>query len=378
MMLDVYDKLINDDIVNSVDRKFNIEVKNDIIYNQKGSFTCWIFAGINMLRNELSNIFPKERLNFSVNYISFYDRYEKMNLLYDRIISEDFEYSQIKYLLFDYINTCGDFSSFKYLIKKYGIVLEHQMSLIENNYIPNDINELLKEKIISDIEILFNNKNNLNVLKELKEKMMNENCEILCNIFGRPPLDFDAKILNINEKCTPLEFSNKYVDDILDNYINVISLSNKDCNKKYRLDFNVPNLNNTQYLNLDIDTVKKCIVEHLKDGKMVWFGCSYRFMSTSLKNKNGILFSSLYDFKKIGISKISKSIAEKYNFLNYDHAMLFTGVNIVDEKIKSWKVLNSFGIENNYNGYFIMDNDFFDENVFMFALHKKYLPKNLI
>lgn len=378
MILDVYDELINDDIVKCVDRKFNIEVKNDIVYNQKGSFACWIFAGINMLRNELANIFPKERLNFSVNYISFYDRYEKMDLLYNRIISEDFEYTQIKYVLFDYINTCGDFSSFKYLIKKYGIALEHQMPLIENNYIPNDINELLKEKIIGDIEILFNNKNNLNVLKELKEKMMNENYEILCNIFGRPPLDFDLKFLNINEKCTPLEFSNKYVNDILDNYINVISLSSKDYNRKYRLDFNVPNLNNTQYLNLDIDTVKKCIVEHLKDGKMVWFGCSYRFMSASLKNKNGILFSSLYDFKKIGISKVSKSLAEKYNFLNYDHAMLFTGVNIVDEKIKSWKVLNSFGIENNYNGYFIMDNDFFDENVFMFALHKKYLPKNLI
>lgn len=378
MIPDIYDKLVNADIINNVDRKFNIEVKNDVVYNQKNSFLCWAFAGINMLRNELSNIFPKEKLNFSLNYIQFFDRYEKMSLLYDKITSEHFEYSQIKYLLFDYINTCGDFSSFKYLIKKYGIVLEHQMPLVENNYIPNDINELFKEKIISDIEILFKNKNDLNKLKELKNNMMNENYEILCSIFGKPPLNFDSRILNINENYSPVEFSNKYVDDILDNYTNVISLSNKDYNKKYILDFNVPNLNKTQYLNLDLNTIKKCVVNQLKDGKMVWFGCSYRFMSASLKNKNGILYSHLYDFEKIGISKISKSIAEKYNFLNYDHAMLFTGVNIVDEKIKSWKVLNSFGVENNYNGYFTMDNDFFDENVFMFALHKKNLPKDMI
>ena len=378
MSQDVYDELINNDIINNVDRKFSIEVKNDLVYNQKNSFLCWAFAGINMLRNELSNMFPKEELNFSVNYISFFDRYEKMILLYDRIISEDFEYSQIKYLLFDYINTCGDFSSFKYLIKKYGIVLEHQMPIVENNYIPNDINELFKEKIINDIEILFNNKNDLNKLKKLKENMINENYEILCSIFGKPPLNFDSKILNINEKYTPVEFSNKYINDILDNYINVISLSNKDYKKRYILDFNVPNFNKTQYLNLDIDTIKKCVVEQLKDSKMVWFGCSYRFMSASLKNKNGILFNNLYNFEKIGISKISKSISEKYDFLNYDHAMLFTGVNIVDEKIKSWKVLNSFGTENNYNGYFTMDNDFFDENVFMFAIHKKYLPNDLI
>jgi len=104
MKQDIYDELINKDIVKKVDRKFNIQVENDIIYNQKNSFTCWIFAGINILRNELSSIFPKEKLDFSINYISFFDRYEKMNLLYNRIIKEDFKYSEIKYLLLDYIN----------------------------------------------------------------------------------------------------------------------------------------------------------------------------------------------------------------------------------------------------------------------------------
>ena len=378
MTSDIYDKLVNEDIVNTVDRKFSVEVKNDIVYNQKNSFLCWAFAGVNFLRNELSDIFKNEELNFSVNYISFFDRYEKMNLLYDRIIYDNFEYSQIKYLLFDYINTCGDFSSFKYLIKKYGLVLEHQMPIVENNYIANDINGLFKEKIIKDIEILLDNKNNLKELKKIKETMMKENYEILCNVFGKPPLHFDLKKLNINGTCTPLEFSKKYVADILDNYIDVVSLSNKDYNKRYKLDFNVPNLNETEYLNLDINTVKTMVVNQLKNDKMVWFGCSYRFMSSSLKNKNGILYSHLYDFEKIGISKVSKKIAEKYNILYYDHAMLFTGVNIVDEKITSWKVLNSFGSKNNYNGYFAMDNDFFDENVFMFAIHKKYLPEDLI
>lgn len=377
MKQDIYDELINKDIVSKVDRKFNIQVDNDIIYNQKGSFTCWIFAGINMLRNELSSIFSKEKLDFSVNYISFFDRYEKMNLLYDKIIKENFKYNEIKYLLFDYINPCGDFSSFKYLIKKYGIVLNHQMPLVENNYIPNDINELLKEKILGDIEILLNNKDNISKLNDLKKKMMKENYNILCSIFGTPPSTFDSNALNINKKYTPTEFSSEYINEILNNYIEVISLSSKDYNKEYKLDFNVPNFKNTKYLNLDMNTIKNIIIKHLKDGKIVWFGCSYRFMSASLKNKDGILFSNLYDFKKLGISKVSKNLAEKYDFLNYEHAMLFTGVNIVDNEIKSWKVLNSFGKENNYNGYFIMDNNFFDENVFMFALHKKYLLEDL-
>ena len=58
MKLDVYDELIDKNIVNKIDRNFNIEVNNEIVYNQKSSFTCWIFAGINMLKNELSTIFP--------------------------------------------------------------------------------------------------------------------------------------------------------------------------------------------------------------------------------------------------------------------------------------------------------------------------------
>ena len=293
-------------------------------------------------------------------------------MLYDKIIKEDFEYNQIKYILFDYINTCGDFSSFKYLIKKYGIVLESQMPITENNFIPNDINELLKEKIINDIDIILNNKNsnsNIEELYSLKEKMMSENYRILSQIFGKQPINIKIK----DEKITPIEFAKIYINDILEDYIEIISLSTRPYNKNYQLNLNIPNLKNTKYLNLRVSQIKESIVKSIKEGHVVWFGCSYRYMSTSYKNKNGILSNNLYDFKRIGIEKLKKSIAEKYDFLNYDHAMLFTGVNIQDNEVKSWKILNSFGIQNNDKGYFILDDKFFDENVFLFAISKKYL-----
>lgn len=372
MELDIYDKFIDNSVVKSVNKTFNVEINNNKVYDQKGSFTCWIYSAFNMIRNELTNQFKEDKLDFSVNYVSFFDRYEKMNLLYNKLITEDYKDSKIKYLLFDYINPCGDFSSFKYLIKKYGIVLEHQMPMLENNFIPNNINELIKEKIINDIEIISKNKNNI---QELKEKMMLENYQILSSIFGQPPIKFDSKFLGIKEELTPLEFENKYLCNILDNYVEIVSLSNLVYNKKYQLDFNVPNLNKTQYLNLTIDNIKECIVKSLKDGSQVWFGCSYRYMSTSYKNKVGVLYSNLYNFKKLGVSKLNKTIAEKYNFLSYDHAMVFTGVNIVDNRPVAWKVLNSFGIQNNDKGYFTMDNAFFDENVFLFAINKKYLSQ---
>lgn len=371
MKLDIYDECINTNIVRNIDKNFNIEIKNSEVYDQKASLLCWVYAGVNILKNELKCVLGNE-VKFSVNYISFFDRYEKLNILYDKIIKEKFECSSIKYILFDYINTCGDFSSFKYLIKKYGIVLESQMPITENNFIPNDINQLLKEKVINDIDIILNKKNNnynIEELYNLKEKMMLENYRILLEFFGKPPTKIKIKGITI----TPVEFAKTYINDILEDYIDVISLSTKPYNKKYQLNFNVPNLIDTEYLNLRVSKIKESIVKSLKEGHVVWFGCSYRYMSASYKNKNGILFNNLYDFKKVGIEKLKKSIAEKYDFLEYEHAMLFTGVNIEDNEVKSWKALNSFGIQNNDRGYFIMDDEFFNENVFLFAISKKYL-----
>lgn len=372
MQLDIYDECININIIKNINKNFNIEIKDNEVYDQKESLLCWIYAGINMLKNELKYVLGSE-VKFSVNYISFFDRYEKLNRLYDKIIKEDFKCSQIKYILFDYINTYGDFSAFKYLIKKYGIVLESHMPITENNFIPGDINELLKEKVINDIDIILNKKKNNSHIKELynlKDKMMSENYMILSKLFGQPPTKIKVK----EETITPMEFSKTYINDILEDYLEIISLSTRPYNKKYQLNFNVPNLNNTEYLNLRVSQIKEGIVKSLKEGHVVWFGCSYRYMSASYKNTNGILYNNLYDFKKIGIEKLKKTIAEKYDFLNYDHAMLFTGVSTEDNGAKLWKVLNSFGIHNNDKGYFIMDDEFFDENVFLFAIRKKYLP----
>ena len=53
MDLDIYDKLIDNNIVKQLNTNFNVEVKNNKVYDQKGSFICWIYAAINMIKNGL-------------------------------------------------------------------------------------------------------------------------------------------------------------------------------------------------------------------------------------------------------------------------------------------------------------------------------------
>ncbi len=377
-MKDIYDNYINNNIINDINDEFNIDMKKYKIYDQKGSMLCWIYASLNLIKRELANKLniDEEYLDFSVSYISFFDRYEKLSILYDKIIDKDYEINNIKYLLFDFVNPFGSFASFKYLVKKYGMVLEHQMPSNPNLFIPNDINEILKEKVLNDVEMLISAKESKTQddLNKIKEKLLEENYRILSNIFGKPPKMIDLNSLQFNSMTT-LEFKNQYVSDILNQYVNVTSLNALDYNREYELSFNVPNLETTKYLNVNITEIKSAIIKSLKNDCPVWFGCSYRFMSGSVKNKNGILDSLLYRFDKIGVKKLPKDIAEKYGFLNYDHAMIFTGVNMAENKSTKWKVLNTFGKENNRKGYFIMNSNFFDENVFLFAIKKQYFDK---
>jgi len=377
-MKNIYDDCIDNNVINNINDVFSIEMEKYKVYNQKESMTCWIYASINLIKREIATKLKinEEDLDFSVSYISFFDRFEKLNRLYDEIINKDYETKNIKYLLFDFINPFGSFASFKYLVNKYGMVLEHQMPMNSNMFIPNDINVIIKEKVICDIEVLLNAKkiSNQDDLNKMKEKFLEEDYKILTNIFGEPPKVIELDVLNHN-KITTLEFKERYLKEILNQYIDVVSLSTLEYNKEYELNFNVPNLEATKYLNIEIKDVKSSIIKSLKDNYPVWFGCSYRFMSGSVKNKNGILDSLLYRFDKIGVSKLPKNIAEKYDFLNYDHAMIFTGVDISENKPTKWKALNTFGKENNREGYFIMSNNFFDDNVFLFAIKKQYLDE---
>lgn len=370
-MKDIYEEYLNKNIINDINDDFNIDLTEYKVYNQKGSLTCWIYASINLIKRELARNLKiaEEDLDFSVSYISFFDRFEKLNMLYDEIIQKEHENSNIKYLLFDYINPYGSFAAFKYLVNKYGVVLEKQMPSNPNFFLPNDINELLKEKALSDIELLLKAKENMtkDELFKMKEKFLKEDYKILGKIYGVPPKNI---ILPGIDNMTTIEFKDQYVSKILDQYVNVVSLNNYEYQKEYEMSFNVPNLEDTEYLNLELVQIKKAIFKSLQAGYPVWFGCSYRFMSGSVKNKVGILDSNLYEFEKIGIEKLSKNLALKYNFLNYDHAMIFTGV---DEKLKTWKALNTFGEENNRKGYFIVNENFFDENIFLFAIKKEYL-----
>ena len=59
------------------------------------------------------------------------------------------------------------------------------------------------------------------------------------------------------------------------------------------------------------------------------------------------------------------------------HAMLFTGVDVVDGQSRRWRVENSWGDENGKKGFFVMNDSWFDEYMFEIAGRQSYLTPEL-
>lgn len=380
----IYKATFNKSVIDNTKNTFNIELPNVKIYNQDESYSCWIYAYISFIKPSICkklNI-SDEDLDISVNYIHFFDRLEKSNSLYEEIINNNItiEDSMDDDLVNQYIHTCGAFDNAKDIIKKYGIVPENEMPMNRNNFEPLVVDKIFKEKVKKDIfEIL--KLDDINEKNRFKEKCLEENYTLLSKIFGRPPLKFDFKYKDINKKevkyesISPKQFLDICITDNLDDYIFIMNDNSKEFYKQYEYnDFKEIYDNKHFYYNLPLDVIKQSITEQLKNGIPVWFGCDFRAVCGSYTNKPGILDSNLFDLEDVlGIKILPKLEQIKFKSNNYHHAMIIVGAQIKNNIPIRWKVQNSFGKENNQDGYFVMNENYFNEYATMFGINKKYI-----
>jgi bleomycin hydrolase len=59
------------------------------------------------------------------------------------------------------------------------------------------------------------------------------------------------------------------------------------------------------------------------------------------------------------------------------HAMLFTGVDVVGDTTRRWRVENSWGDKNGRKGFYVMNDSWFDEYMFEVAVRREDLPADL-
>ncbi|KRK64020.1 cysteine aminopeptidase [Companilactobacillus tucceti DSM 20183] len=367
---------------------FNIEVPTGKVSNQKRSGRCWLFSALTNLRTEFAMKYNMKDFELSQNYLSFWDRLEKANYFYQNIIeTADLPVSDRKVnLLFTYPN--GDGGQWQYaadLINKYGIIPAYAMPETNASDNTSEFNAVLKKMLRKNgIELRQMVTDNSKDIDKRVEEMLSEVYKLCVYSFGQPPVKFELSLRNDDDKMieessiTPKEFLNKYFTMKLDDYVNIMNSpqKSKEYNQVYTIetDGNIVGGVTEKYLNLPIERLEELSIEQLKANDTVWFGNDV--LNQSQRNQ-GLLFGDLYQFDKLfGTDmKLAKGDALDYRQSEVSHAMVLTGVNLIDSKPNRWKVENSWGEANGEKGYFTADNAWFEDNIYEVVINKKFLTK---
>jgi bleomycin hydrolase len=366
---------------------FNVEVPTGKVSNQKRSGRCWLFSTLTNLRTEFASRYNVKDFELSQNYLSFYDRLEKANYFFQNVIeTADMPLSDRK-VNWLFTSPTGDGGQWQYsanLIKKYGLVPSYAMPETVASENTSEFNATLNNLLRKDgKEIREMIKNNQSTDARVQD-MLADVYRICVYSFGQPPVDFELSIRDDNGKMieessiTPLDFLNNYFSVNLDDYISI--MNSPQTSKKYHQVYTIDTQGNIvggvqeKFLNLPIERLKELSIQQLRANDTVWFGNDVGHQS----DRNlGLLFGDLYQYDQVfGIdTKMSKGDALDYGNAQVSHAMVLTGVNLINDVPNRWKVENSWGSDRGEKGYFTMDDQWFDENVYEVVINKKYLTE---
>lgn len=367
--------------------KFTIDIPTMRCTNQKSSGRCWIFAALNVLRELVAKKCGIDDFELSQNYVAFFDKFEKINFLLEAILElKDVNYDDrtLSHLLSIGVQDGGQWDMFVSIIKKYGLAPKMAMEETFQSSNTRSMNYVINVTIRKFAAFVQKNAKDEKLIEEEKEKVLAKLYEFLCIGFGRPVEKFDfeyvdkEKKYHLDEDLTPKSFMEKYVGNILDDYVSVINAPtlDKPFNEMYTVKYlgNVIGGNEIRYLNLPIEEFKELCLKQLKDNEVVWFGSDCGKFGDRIE---GVWDDKAFDYKTafdLDLD-VNKGDMLDYHISAMNHAMVITGVAFKGENVTKWKIENSWGTDRANAGYYLMSDSWFDRFVFQAVINKKYLSK---
>ena len=334
---------------------YSIDLEHGKVANQKASGRCWMFAALNTFRHRLFNNFKLEEFELSQSYTFFWDKYEKANYFHENILKtagEPVTSRNVAFLLQTPQQDGGQWDMIVSIFKKYGVVPKSVMPESFSSSASSDLNKYLNKKLRQDAKVLRDlvaRGASEEEINETRKQLMQEVYDLLSVTLGTPPETFDFEYRDKDKEfhrhlnLTPQSFFEQFVGLNLDDYVSIINspTTDKPFNRSYTVDMlgNVVG-NQVRYLNLDMATFKELAIRQLEQGESVWFGCD---VGQSSNRSNGRLALNNFDLK--GLTGIDYSLTKgerlEYGDSLMTHAMVLTGVNLVDGKPNRWKVEKS-------------------------------------
>jgi|TARA_B000000557_G_scaffold148689_1_gene120765 bleomycin hydrolase len=379
------------DLVQEVDFTFSTKLDDWKATNQKSSGRCWLFATLNLFRPGTMKKMNVKEFEFSQAHIHFWDKFERSNHFLEAIIETSdraVDDRTIHFLLSDPIGDGGQWNMAMNLIRKHGLVPKSAYPESNSSSSTRWMNSILKDILrstASEIREIIGSGGTVEDARTHKESRMKDIWRVLCIHLGTPPESFDwqwrdkDKEFHRRGKITPQEFAEEFVDIDWEDYVCIVNDPRNEYYRTYTVEYlqNVAGGPPVVYLNVPSDEMKSITQKILEDGLPVWMGCD---VGKQMDRKRGLWDANLFETNELyGVDYgMSKADRLRYGQTMMTHAMLFTGVDVVDGKPRRWRVENSWGDDSGEKGFYTMNDSWYDEHMFEIATARKYLSEKML
>ena len=375
---------INAENAAMIDTHFSDRVKTKGITDQQSSGRCWLFTGLNVLRAKMIDKYDLPKMEFSQNYLFFYDQLEKANLFLQGVIDTKdlpFEDRKVDWLFSNPLSDGGQFTGVSNLIVKYGLVPSDAMPETYQSNNTSNMASLLKLKLREyglDLREAASAGTSAKKLQAMKVNQLSEVYRMLVLCLGEPVKEFDYE----GKTYTPKSFYDEFLgEDLENNYVMIMNDPCREYGKVYEIDYDrhVYDGHNWLYINLPVEKIKEMAIASIKDNTAMYFSCD---VGKFIDRKKGVLDIANFDYESLmGVTfGMDKKERVQTHASGSSHAMTLIAVDVCEETGKpvKWMVENSWGPASGYQGCLIMTDEWFNEYMFRLVVEKKYVPADVL
>jgi bleomycin hydrolase len=351
------------------------------VKNQHRSGTCWSFSGLSFFESEMLRL-GKPEVDLSEMFI-VWNTYSEKAEKHVRV------HGNLNF------SAGGAFHDVSNMIKEYGIVPEtvfDGLSYGETKHVHGEMDRVLKQHVDAVVE---------NKSRKLSTVWLEAIEGTLNSYLGEVPQKFEYE----GKNYTPQSFAAEYVGLNMDDYVEISSYTHHPFYSKFILEvpdnwswdlvYNVPlneldeiidySLNNGYTIAWAADVSEKGFVssnkgvavmplisvEDMSDAEIA------RWDTLSEKEKE----TELYKLEKPAAEMVVTQEMRQEAFDNYlttdDHGMHIIGTAKDQEGNTFYKVKNSWGDYNKYNGYFYASKPYVNYKTMCIMVHKDAIPQNI-
>ena len=375
------------------DSHFSNRVVSKAVTDQKSSGRCWMFTGMNVMRNKAirQHDLPAD-FQFSQAYTFFYDQLEKSNLFLQAIIDtykKPMTDQEVEWLFKNPIGAGGQFTGIANLVEKYGLVPSDVMPETYNTNNTSSISNLLSLKLrefgLELRDMAAQKGMTSDKLNSRKTEMLGTIYRMLALTMGEPPTEFDWTLRNAKgevvstEHYTPMSFYEKYAKQDFSKFYMVMNDPTREYYKVYEIQYDrhVYDGQNWRYINLPMNEIAPMCIASIKDSTMMYFSCD---VGKFLDRDKGFMDPNNFDYGSLMGTTFGMDKKQRVSTFasGSSHAMTLCAVDLdKNGNPLKWMVENSWGPNYGYQGNLIMTNDWFNEYMFRVVLEEKYIPANI-